>query len=309
MALGTKLPLLKTVARGWRVLVVAMLYLGAACAQAPVDSVLADPALTLRARHIAMQDALRDSAFGRPLQLESREFRSRLEGDVYAVTEHDFASVAAVVTASASWCEILSLHLNVKRCSATPGSPVSRVIASVGGKRDGPRDAAYGFEFAHRTDLATSDYIRVVLDAGTGPFGTRDHRIVLEATPAGPRTTFIHLSYSHAYGPLAALAMRAYLGTAGASKVGFTVIGRQPDGRPVLVGGLRGALERNTMRYFLALEACLDAHAVPDVAAAPERRFLAWFAATERYPQLHELSLDEYLELKQPQLPASATSR
>jgi hypothetical protein len=113
----------------------------------------------------------------RPLQLESRESRSRLEGDVYAVTDHDFASVATEVTAAASWCEILSLHLNVKRCSATPGSPVSRVVAYVGRKRDEPQDAVYGFEFAHRTDLATPDYIRVVLDADTGPFGTRDHRI------------------------------------------------------------------------------------------------------------------------------------
>jgi hypothetical protein len=307
--MSTKLPSLLTVARRWGALVVALFCLGAADAQAAADVALVDPASTLRARYLATQDALRDSAFGLPLQLESREFRSRLEGDVYALTEHDFASVATAVMAAASWCEILSLHLNVKRCSATSASPVSRVIAYVGRKRDDPLDAVYGFEFAHRTDVATANYLRVVLDADTGPFGTRDHRIVLEATPVGPRTTFIHLSYSHAYGPVAAVAMRAYLGTAGASKVGFTVVGRQADGRPVLVGGLRGALERNTMRYFLALEACLDASAVPEVAAAPERRFLEWFAATERYPQLHELSLDEYLDLKQPHSPPSATGR
>jgi len=300
MATSAKLPILRTVVRRCRVLLVALLCCSAAGAHAAADIVLADPASTLRARYLGIQDALRDSAFGRPLQLESREFRSRLEGDVYALTAHDFASVAAQVSAPGSWCEILSLHLNVKRCSATPGSPVSRVIAYVGRKRDEPLDAVYGFEFAHRADLATADYIRVVLEADTGPFGTRDHRIVLEATPAGPRTTFIHLSYSHAYGSVAALAMRAYLGTAGAAKVGFTVVGQQADGRPVLVGGLRGALERNTMRYFLALETCFDARAATERTATPERRFVEWFAATERYPQLHELSLDEYLDLKQP---------
>ena len=298
MATSAKLPILRTVVRRWGVLLAALLCFCAAGAHAATDIVLADPASALRARYLGMRDALRHSAFGRPLQLESRESPSRLEGDVYALTEHDFVSVAAEVTGAASWCEILSLHLNVKRCSATPGSPVSRVTAYVGRKRDEPREAVYGFDFAHRTDLATPDYIRVVLDADTGPFGTRDHRIVFEAMPAGPRTTFIHLSYSHAYGSVAAFAMRAYLGTAGASKVGFTVVGRQADGRPVLVGGLRGALERNTMRYFLALETCFDARTGTERTATTERRFLEWFAATEQYPQLHELSLDEYLDLK-----------
>src|SRR5262249_59593673 len=118
------------------------------------------------------------------------------------------------------------------------------------------------------------------------------------AIPVTQGATFVHLSYAYSYTPFAALAMRAYLAAAGAGKVGFTVVGRRPDGQPELVGGVRGALERNTMRCFLALDAFLGARAAP-VALQREKQLLAWFAATERYPeQLHEVSLDEYLALK-----------
>jgi hypothetical protein len=51
-------------------------------------------------------------------------------------------------------------------------------------------------------------------------------------------------------------------------------------------------------RYYLALEAYLDTLAAP--AAQPmERRLHAFLAGLERHPpQLHELELAEYLEIK-----------
>lgn len=46
-------------------------------------------------------------------------------------------------------------------------------------------------------------------------------------------------------------------------------------------------IERNTMRYYLAIEAYLGAYTLP-AAEQPERRLRDWFAAVERYPrQLH----------------------
>jgi hypothetical protein len=48
------------------------------------------------------------------------------------------------------------------------------------------------------------------------------------------------------------IAMQTYLSTSGADKVGFT----SENGK--LVGGTRGVMERNTMRYFLAIDAYLD---------------------------------------------------
>jgi hypothetical protein len=92
--------------------------------------------------------------------------------------------------------------------------------------------------------------------------------------------------------------MEVYLATLGRNKVGFSIVGQEPDGRPIFVGGVRGVVERNTMRYYLAIDAYLGASALP----APRRSKKSledWFAATERHPrQLHEIGRDAYLEMK-----------
>jgi len=265
--------------------------------QAMTGVATADPATALQARYVAMRGALAASPFGRPLQLDSRDSPARLEGDVHALVEYPFDALRVAVKDPSSWCEILSLHVNVKRCLAAAGAP-SRVTAFVGRKYDEPAEAVHRLDLTHQVDAEAADYIRVVLDAGAGPIGTRDYRIMLEAIPVAPGATFVHLSYAYSYSPIAALAMRAYLAAAGAGKVGFTVVDRRTDGKPVRVSGVRGALERNTMRCFLALDAFLGARAAP-IAEQREKELLNWFAATERYPeQLHEVSLDEYLALK-----------
>jgi len=64
------------------------------------------------------------------------------------------------------------------------------------------------------------------------------------------------------------------------------------------VDGLRGALERNVMRYYLAIDAYLAASASPPQEQL-EERLRDWFESTERYAlQLHEVDQNEYLEMK-----------
>jgi hypothetical protein len=92
--------------------------------------------------------------------------------------------------------------------------------------------------------------------------------------------------------------MQAYLGTSGRNKIGFTVLGKSADGKPEYVGGMRGVVERNVMRYYLAIEAALYAARFP-AAQRLQQRLDHWFTATEAYPrQLHEMSRSEYLALK-----------
>ena len=80
----------------------------------------------------------------------------------------------------------------------------------------------------------------------------------------------------------------------GRGKVGFTETGRSPDGRRQYVGGIRGLVERNTMRYFLAMETHLNTQSTH--LAEISNRWRLWFDATERYPrQLHEADLQGYL--------------
>ena len=111
---------------------------------------------------------------------------------------------------------------------------------------------------------------------------------MLEAVPLEAGDTFIHFSYSFAYGLAGRLALQVYLGTIGRDKVGFGVAGTGSDGKPVYIGGIRGLVERNTMRYYLAIEAFLGAVSAPPQERL-ERRLRDWFAASERYPrQLHE---------------------
>jgi hypothetical protein len=266
-------------------------------------------AKALRAHYVAMKSQLADNAFQRPLVLDSKQATGALKGDVHAVVDHPFPAVQTAVGASATWCEILILHLNVKQCAAANDAQGDVIAAAIGRKNAVSSVGAYQVAFRYRVTARSADYLRVELSAASGPMGTSDYRIVLEALPVDGRRTFLHLSYAYAYGATAAIAMRAYFNTIGSDKVGFTVVNREPNGQPVYVGDIRGALERNTMRYFLAIDAYLDANSVP-AERRFERRLDLWFAATELYPQqLREIERTEYLAQKRGEMQSVAAGR
>ena len=247
------------------------------------------------AKYASLTSALEHNQFGRPLHIDSREAPDKLEGDVHAIVGYPFPLVESALDGPQRWCEILILHLNIKGCRVVD---TSALRVSVGSKFDQPANAAHKVEFAYRVVAQAPDYFALLLNADAGPFGTRDYRITVEAVPLDQGRSFIHLSYAYTFGVSAKVALQAYLRTVGNQKVGFTTNGRAPDGRPLLVGGMRGALERNVMRYYLAIDAYLAAlRAPPD--ARLEERLKEWFDATERYAlQLHELDQDTYLEMK-----------
>jgi hypothetical protein len=268
---------------------------GAFAAAAP-SAAVADPGADLHARYESLRSQLEHNDFGRELRLESREQRSLLEGDVYGVLEQPFARVSTSLRNAASWCEVLMLPYNTKHCVAEDDHALGLFV---GRKSDTPVEDAYRIDFTYRAGRAAADYFQVSLAADSGPLGTHDYRILLEATPLAPGRTFLHLSYSYRYGTISNLAMQTYLATAGAAKVGFTVEARDDDGAPRFVRGMRGVMERNTMRYFLAIEAYLDSLSAPP-AARVARRIAQWFDASERYArQLHEMERDEYVAMKE----------
>ena len=255
-------------------------------------------AQALRERHAALRAQLTANAFGRPLFLESSEQSGSVRGEIHAVIDAPYATARSALVAPEGWCDILILHLNVKECRPLRTERGVSLRVAIGRKFEQPVEEAYRVEFDYRVRAADADYLQLALQADTGPFGTRAYRLAFEAAPLEDGTTFAHLSYSYGYGTAARLAMQAYLHTLGSGKVGFTVERRGADGAPVYVGGLRGALERNAMRYFLAIGAYLDSLNAP-AGERLETRLRRWFADTERYPaQLHELASDEYLEMK-----------
>jgi hypothetical protein len=257
----------------------------------------AQDARTLHARHAALRVELADNPFGRPLVVESSEGSGEHKGAVYAVIEQPFKRVLAGLRNSSQWCEVLILQANVKNCEASTRGAEGLAIFVARKPTDSPGQA-YRVAFGYEALAADADYLHVALNAPEGPLGTTDYRILLEATPLDASRTFLHLAYSYTLRSSARMGMNMYLATSGRDKVGFSIANRTPEGKPVYVGGVRGVVERNTMRYYLALEAYLATLDAP-AAERVERRLRAFHAGLQRYPkQLHELELAEYLEIK-----------
>ncbi|CAB3770085.1 signal peptide protein [Burkholderia sp. MSh2] len=271
----------------------------ALCVGWSVLSFGADDAAALLDRYHSLGAQLKDNAFHRPLYLESSEASSSLKGDIYAVVDYPFAVVSGQLgdpaQGPANWCAVLILHLNTKYCHASPGGGSGPVLdVNLGRKIQQKLSDTYRVQFRYRVAAATPDYFQVDLTADSGPMGTRDYRIELEAVPVGASRTFLHLTYSYGFGTVGRMAMKTYLATVGSDKVGFTPVGAASAAPPQYIGGVRGLLERNTMRYYLAIDTYLATLDKP-----LDQRLARWFDATEQYPQqLHEVERGAYLQMK-----------
>lgn len=265
--------------------------LASAVVAMPRAQAAADPgAQALLLKHAELRLQLDDNPFGRPLILESSAPPGRLQGDVYARIDRPFVAVRDALRSMDHWCDILVLHLNVKGCRASDPLTGDSLSIWLGKQTEQALADAYRVDFRF-TRLATGpEYLQVTLTAARGPLGTSRYRIALEAVPLDAERSVIHMSYSYSFGMVAGIAMRGYLATSGRDRVGFSTVGLQ--------GGVRGVVERNTMRYYLAIEAYLGALPLPEAARA-EQRVSDWYASTERYPrQLHEIERDVYVEMK-----------
>ncbi len=167
---------------------------------------------------------------------------------------HPFGVLEPALQGAAPWCDLLILHLNVKNCGVSGSAPGELLALTLGRKVEQAADDGYRLEFRFRVAAAAQDYLRVQMNADAGPLGTRDYRLAFEAAPLDAARSVVHLSYAYAYGLAARMATQTYLSTLGRGKVGFSVASTGADGKPVYVDGVRGVLERNTMRYYLAIE-------------------------------------------------------
>jgi len=261
----------------------------------------------LRATYDTLRPKFASSPFGRPLVLESAENGGKVEGEVFALVRYSFSQVRARLDTPAEWCEVLILHLNVKACVPSRTANPGTLHLTFGRKLEGSDAGGHPIDFRFNVVASGADRFEVAMLADQGPLGTHGYRLSLEATPVAAGQSFLHLSYAYAYSATARVAMSTYLHTLGKDKVGFTVTGQGADGAPLYVSGVRGALERNTMRYYLGIEAFLASPPEP-LAARRAARLSAWFDATEAYPrQLHELTKAEYLAAKQPGRPGGVS--
>jgi len=188
------------------------------------------------------------------------------------------------------------LHLNTKYCRPDGNTAPTRFKVSIGRKTPQQLGNAFALDFGYEIASASSSYLSVLLSAPKGPLGTSNYKIEVQAVPLPGNRTFMRLHYAYEYGVASRVAMQGYLATIGAGKVGFTQLndGQKTD----YIGGMRGAAERNVMRYFLAIEAYQASLARP-VDEQLESRLKHWFDATEEYPlQLREVDRASYLAMK-----------
>jgi hypothetical protein len=281
----------------------ALTALALAIATATAAAAPSTDAVTLRGKHEILHDAFASSPFQRPLVVQSSDANDELKGEIYAIVDHPFrTTVQMLLQDKARLCEVMMLHQNVKRCRAGGQAPAETLGLVIGRKAQHTPDQGYKMDFTFSVPTSSPDYVRVQMAAPSGPLGTRDHRVTVQAAPLDDRSSFIHLSYGYSFGGIARMATQAYMTTAGRDKVGFTVTGKTAEGKPVYINGVRGMVERNAMRYFLAIEAYFSAMSVAP-AQQQEKRLHDWFALTEQHPrQLHELERDEYLAIKRREL-------
>lgn len=255
-------------------------------------------AAAMKSRYEELQGELNNNAYHRPLYLNSREEGGAVKGDIYAVLDYPFTQVRASLDSPEHWCDILILHLNTKYCRLLREGGKTTVRMQVGKKTEQDLDDTYRVDLRYHGGLSAADYFSSSMLADKGPLDTSNYRIEIEAIPLDGERSFLHFSYAYSYGMASKLALRAYLMTVGRDKVGFSIVKREANGQPQYVSGSRATVERNTMRYYLAIDAYLAGLDAPS-AERLEKRLAAWYGATEQYPrQLHELTREDYLAMK-----------
>lgn len=241
---------------------------------------------------------LENNSFGLPLFLESVERDGRVQVDAYGIFPARFSTVVNQLTVPANWCDIVPLHPNVKACTYRKQAGGWLLALYLGRKFYQSPDEARQVLYQFRNPVRRQGYLDIILSARDGLFGSKDHQIRFEALPLDEKKTFVRVGYAYTDSVGLRLAEKGYFATVGSGKVGFTVTGTDAKGQPIHVGGARGAIERNVVRYYFAIQSFLDTLNAP-----ADRRFATrindWYELTNRYPkQLFELEREDYLTFK-----------
>lgn len=255
-------------------------------------------AAALLSQHKILSKRLASNQFNRPITLNSSETPEQLKGEIYAVLDYPFATVNGALNQPKHWCDALILHINIKYCRAETSKAGTVMHLNLGKKHDQTLAETYKAAFNYQEISKADNYFSTELNAAEGPLGTSDYRIWIEATPLNSNQTFLHFTYAYSFGLTGRIAMKGYLATIGKDKVGFTVNDTLSNGQPDYIQGVRGVVERNTMRYYLTIDAYL-ANLNQPADKQLEKRLEKWFNSTEEYAQqLHEVERNDYVEMK-----------
>ena len=245
-----------------------------------------------------LEPKLLHSSFGVPLYLKSLDADHTISIDTYGVFDYPFEEVRAELESPSAWCDIVSLHINVKGCTYGTQNGTRELTVYSGKKFETFSSDMRQTKYRYRIAASAPRYLDVSLAADKGPFSTKNLLIRFEAIPVGTGKTFVHFICSYGYGFWTGIVMKGYFSTIGSGKAGFTVVGTDSNGEPVYISGLKGAFERNAIRSYLAIQAYMDTRGFPE-GARFEKRISRWYDLTSRYPkQLSDMEKEQYLSLK-----------
>jgi hypothetical protein len=184
-----------------------------------------------------IEKELEKSKFAIPFYVESYVSKSASHVDIYGTVNHPFGLIKNAFLVPTNWCEIVLPHPDIRAC--TYKKMQDRWLLNIYhvDKFSEPLEDAYQMKFVYHVSELQPFYFDIALTAHEGPFHTKDHQFGFEATPLDEGRTFIHFRYSFGYSSWGYFLMKIF----GGGKVGFSVIGKDSDGNPVYVGGLRGA--------------------------------------------------------------------
>ncbi|MBX2868481.1 MAG: hypothetical protein KTR18_07375 [Acidiferrobacterales bacterium] len=203
----------------------------------------------------------------------------------------------------AQWCEFIPLHLNIKACGHLVRNQKNLVQFYAGVKGYVTPDDAHllqlSFDARKENGVFFAD-----LFAADGPLDSTNIRFNIHAIGAegeDGKGVYVEFALSSEPGLTNSLA-RVYLATIARRKIGFSIKGKTWSGKPKYVGGQRGAIERNLVRYLLAIDTFFETESRAgelDENALYELRVQRWYDKTDQYrEQLFELSREEYISNK-----------
>ena len=242
---------------------------------------------------------LADSPFGVPIHIETSFSENKFRCYVYGIIDQEFHNLSLLLRDSMNLCEILLLHTNIKSCTVSITEKGSIFMTIYCGKKkyQQPEDTS-NITLKYEVPVDELDYFLVRLSGKKGPFMTRNHLIRIDAVPLQRQKTFIRLSYEYDTGLTMESALGVYYATLGRKKVGFTIIGKDKGGNPVYVKGNQGLIERNSVRFYFAVQAFMETFEVEkDIRF--NKRIHYWYSLVSQCPrQLYELPEKEYIENK-----------
>ena len=245
-----------------------------------------------------IEKELEKSSLAIPFYVESSVSKNASHVDIYGTIKYPFDIVENELQLPTNWCDIILPHSNVRAFTYKKVNDTWLLTLYNVRKFKDPLKKAYQMNFEYRVIAQQPGFFAISLAARKGPFRTKDHQFGLEAIPLDEDRTFIHLRYSYRCSRFGYLLMKSYFSISGAGRIGFSVIGTDSDGNPVYVGGLRGAIEGNVLRYYLTILAYVDTLMIP-VEQRFEERMNQWYDLTARYKkQLFEIEKEEYLTYK-----------